>query len=72
MAAGPTPLLHVFRMTVSTLSLCGESALNDRSNVFKIILSLKRLPKKITLFLREVVYDGDKLLKVVSVHVPPR
>jgi hypothetical protein len=67
-AASLAPLLHVFGMTVGTLSSCSKPALNDRDNVLKFVLSLKRLPEKITLLLREVVYEGDKLLKIVSFH----
>jgi len=67
-AARFAPLLNVSGMTVGALSLCCKPAVDDRYNVLKIVLSSKRLPEKISLFLREVVYKGDKFLKIVSFH----
>jgi len=63
-----TPFLHVFGMTVGAPWLCGKRAFDDRNNVLKVVFSLKRLSEKIALFLREIVYEGDKLLKIVSFH----
>jgi len=50
-------------MTVGALTLCCKPAVDDRYNVLKIVLSSKRLPEKISLFLREVVYEGESFSK---------
>jgi hypothetical protein len=51
---------------MGAFSLCSKPILDNRDYALKIVLSLKRFLDRITLLLREVVYESNKFLKIIS------